>query len=339
MNFRRTSSIVCIVLLHGLTACGDRGPTEYQLTGPTMGTTFSVTVVGDADVHLDDLRSRIHTTLDDVDRRMSTWREDSELVRFNNSQSTDWHSVSVDLCASIRSSLEIGKITTGAFDITVGRLVDMWGFGSHTVVALPSEENIQKAKRESGLQHIQTDCANSEIRKTRPGIRVDLSGYGKGHAADEIAIVLNEQEIENFLVEIGGDLYSQGRKANGDKWRVAIEMPDSGGQAIEQTIEVGSNAVATSGDYRNFFEVDGKRYSHTIDPRTGRPVTHNLASVTVLFDNAAIADGYATALQVLGPDAGYELAERLNIPAYFLVREGDSFTERMSPEFTMLVDP
>ena len=339
MNFRRKSFIAFIVLLHLLAACGDRGPTEYQLTGPTMGTTFSVTIVAERDVDLDNLRSRIHTTLDDVDRRMSTWREDSELVRFNNSQSTDWHSVSEDLCVSILLSLEIGKITTGAFDITVGRLVDMWGFGSHTVIGPPSEENIQKAKRETGLQHIQTDCPNSEIRKTRPGVRVDLSGYCKGHAADEIAIVLNEQEIENFLVEIGGDLYSQGRKANGDKWRVAIEMPDSGGQAIERTIEVGSNAVATSGDYRNFFEVDGKRYSHTIDPRTGRPVTHNLASVTVLFDNAAIADGYATALLVLGPDAGYEMAERLNIPAYFLVREGDSFTERMSPEFTMLADP
>jgi len=339
VNFRRKSSVACIVLLHLLVACGESGPTEYQLTGPTMGTTFSVTIVADGDVNLDDLRGRIHAALDDVDRRMSTWREDSELVRFNNSQTTEWHSVSEDLCVSILLSLEIGEITEGAFDITVGRLVDMWGFGSHTVAAPPSEENIQLAKNDTGMQYIQTDCANLQIRKTRPGVRVDLSGYGKGHAADEITIVLRRQNIENFIVEIGGDLYSQGRNANGDKWRVAIEMPDSGGQAIERTIEVGNNAVATSGDYRNFFEFDGKRYSHAIDPRTGRPVTHDLASVTVLFDNAAIADGYATALLVLGPDAGYELAERLNIPAYFLVREGDSFTERMSPAFTMLVDP
>ena len=333
MNPCRKSFIACIVLLHVLAACGDPGPTEYQLTGPTMGTTFSVTIVANDEVDLDELRRLIHITLDDVDRRMSTWRDDSELVQFNNSQSTEWQSVSVDLCVSILLGLEIGKITEGAFDISVGPLVDLWGFGSRTVVAPPTAEEIELAKSNTGMQYIQTDCANSQIRKTRPGVRIDLSGYGKGYAADEITIVLRRHNIENFVIEIGGDLYSQGRKANGDKWRIAIETPDAQGQAIERIIEVASNAVATSGDYRNFFEIDGKRYSHAIDPRTGRPVTHDLASVTVLFDNAAIADGYATALLVLGPDAGYELAERLNIPAYFLVRDGNSFHERISTTF------
>jgi thiamine biosynthesis lipoprotein len=231
-------------------------------------------------------------------------------------------------------------MTSGAFDVTVGPLVDLWGFGPVANVSTPpADDDIELAKQKTGLEFLQADCANAAIRKTKPGIRIDLSGYGKGRAADDIGILLSEQGIFNFLVEIGGDLRAQGKNAKGQLWRVAIERPDSEGRAVERIIQVDNTAVATSGDYRNFFEVAGERYSHTIDPRTGRPVTHDLASVTVLFDNAAIADGYATALMVLGPDAGMALAERRHIAAYFLVREGDSLTERMSPAFNMLVDP
>ena len=191
----------------------------------------------------------------------------------------------------------------------------------------------------TGREYLHADCEVPAIRKDRAKLYIDLSAYAKGLAADDIAALLDSENIANYLVEIGGDLRARGHNASNAKWRIAIERPDQSGNTVEKIIHVHDLSVATSGDYRNFFEVNGKRYSHTIDPRTGRPVTHNLASVTVLFDNAATADGYATALQVLGPDAGFELAERLNIPAYFLVRDGDSFIERMSPAFTMLVDP
>lgn len=339
MNFRRNCAITCVVLIHMLTACGDPGPFEYQLTGPTMGTTFSVTVVANHDVDLDALRAQIHSVLDDIDRRMSTYRDDAELARFNASQTTGWQTISPVLCDAVQLGLELGKITDGAFDITVGRLVDMWGFGPRTILGPPSRDNIERARANTGLQYLEADCNKSEMRKLRAGVRVDLSGYAKGHAANEIGLMLSDNGIYNFLVEVGGDIRTQGQKANGEAWRVAIETPDTNGQVAERVIHVSTNAIATSGDYRNFFEFDGQRFSHTIDPRTGRPVTHELASVTVVFDNAAIADAYATALMVLGPDAGMDLAERLHIAAYFLVRDGDVFQERKSTAFAAFNEP
>ena len=340
MSFRRNISIACIVLLHTLTACGDRGPVEYQLSGPTMGTRFNVSVVVDGDVDLESLRKEIQMTLDNADRQMSTYRDDSELAGFNRSISTDWVNVSNELCEAVHLAIELGYMTSGAFDVTVGPLVDLWGFGPVANVSTPpADDDVELAKQKTGLEFLQVDCANAAIRKTKPGIRIDLSGYGKGRAADDIGILLSEQGIFNFLVEIGGDLRAQGKNAKGQLWRVAIERPDSEGRAVERIVQVDNTAVATSGDYRNFVEFAGRRYSHTIDPRTGRPVFHDLASVTVVFNNGAIADAYATALMILGPDAGMALAERRHIAAYFLVREGDSLAERMSPAFNMLVDP
>lgn len=328
------------MLLHTLTACSDRGPAEYQLSGPTMGTRFNVTVVVDGDVDLESLRNDIQTTLDDADRRMSTYRDDSELAGFNRSISTDWVTVSNELCEAVHLALELGKMTAGAFDVTVGPLVDLWGFGPDgSVSAPPASDDIELARKSTGLEFLHADCANTAIRKGKPGIRIDLSGYGKGRAADDIGILLSEHGISDFLVEIGGDLRAQGQNSKGQAWRIAIEKPDSRGQTIERIIQVNNTAVATSGDYRNFIEHDGRRYSHTIDPRTGRPVTHNLASVTVVFNNGAFADAYATALMVLGPDAGMVLAERLHIAAYFLVRDGGALTEHVSPAFTMLTNP
>jgi len=340
VNFRRKSFIACIVLLHLLAACGERGPTEYQLTGPTMGTRFNVNVVDDGDVDLDSLREKIQTALDDADRQMSTYRDDSELARFNRSISTDWVKVSNELCEAVHLAFQLGMMTSGAFDITVGPLVNLWGFGPDGSVSMaPAANDIELARKKTGLAHVQANCANSSIRKTNPELNIDLSGFGKGRAADDIGVLLSEHGIVNFLVEIGGDLRVQGKNAKGQAWHIAIERPDSEGRAIERIIQADNTAIATSGDYRNFFELDGRRYSHTIDPRTGKPVTHDLASVTVVLDNGAIADAYATALMVLGPDAGMSLAEQLHIAAYFLVREGDSFTERMSPAFNMLVGP
>lgn len=340
MSSRRNISIACIVLLHALTACGDRGPAEYQLSGPTMGTRFNVTVVVDGDVDLESLRNKIQTTLDDADRQMSTYRDDSELAGFNRSMSTDWVTVSNELCEAVHLALELGKMTSGAFDVTVGPLVDLWGFGPDGSVSTPpADDDIELAMKNTGLEFLQADCANTAIRKAKAGIRIDLSGYGKGRAADDIGFLLGEHGIVNFLVEIGGDLRAQGQNVKGQPWRIAIEKPDSRGRSVERIIRVDNTAVATSGDYRNFIEYDGQRYSHTIDPRTGRPVTHNLASVTVVFNNGPFADAYATALMVLGPDAGMALAERLHIAAYFLVRDGDSLADRMSPAFTMLINP
>ncbi|MCH8302628.1 MAG: FAD:protein FMN transferase [Proteobacteria bacterium] len=337
---RRKFFLPCIALLHALAACGDQGLTNYQLSGPTMGTRFSVAVVTESEFDQQQLQARIHETLDDVDRRMSTYRTDSEVSKFNHSSSTDWIPVSRALCEAVDEAIELSNLTGGAFDITVGPLVDLWGFGpGDSLNEPPSDDAIAEAISRTGRVHLHANCEIPAIRKDLAGLHIDLSAYAKGLAADEIASLLDNQGIANYLVEIGGDLRARGHNASKTKWRIAIESPYQPGNAVEKIIHIHDLSVATSGDYRNFFEFEGQRYSHTIDPRTGRPVAHDLASVTVLADDAAQADALATALMVLGPEAGMVFAERQSIAAYLLLRDGSSITERMSTQFMALTDP
>ncbi len=332
----RTGFLICLML----SACGDPPLTEYRLTGPTMGTSFTVSVVTGSEFDREQLQSGIQKALDDVDRRMSTYRSNSELAKFNQSRSTNWIPVSFELCIAVDNSLALGELTEGAFDITVGPLVNLWGFGPDgTMATPPSYEAIAAALSLTGRNKLQADCDRPAIRKDVADLAIDLSGYAKGLAADEIAALLDENGISNYLAEIGGDLRAHGRNASNQKWRVAIEKPDDADGAAEKIIHVSDLAVATSGDYRNFFEFNGKRYSHTIDPGTGRPVTHELASVTVLGGIAADADAMATALLVLGPEEGLAFAEHEGIAAYFLVRDGNSVQEQASTQFGALTAP
>lgn len=336
----RTGFLICIVLSHALAACGDHSLTEYRLSGPTMGTSFSVSVVAGSEFDKEQLQSRIHDALDDVDSRMSTYRSNSELAKFNQSRSTDWIPVSTELCVAVDNSLAISELTGGAFDITVGPLVNLWGFGpGRSITEPPSDDAIAHAISSTGRNKLQADCEKPAIRKDLADLAVDLSGYAKGLAADEIAALLDQSGVSDYLVEIGGDLRAHGRNASNEKWRVAIEKPNGAGGAAEKIIRVSNLAVATSGDYRNFFEFEGERYSHTIDPGTGRPVTHELASVTVLGGIAAEADAMATALLVLGPKDGLAFAEREGIAAYFLVRDGNNIHAQVSTQFGTLTAP
>ncbi len=334
---RRTAIAGCLLIFILLAACADRRPTEYRLSGPTMGTTFNITVVTESGFDQEKLKDEIHAALEDVNRHMSTYRQDAELATFNRAPSTDWIPVSRRLCGAIEGALQLGALSDGAFDITVGPLVDLWGFGPQESISTPpTDEAIDEARSRTGRDKLETDCERPAIRKHHAGLRADLSGYAKGLAADEIAALLDANELSDYLVEIGGDLRSRGRNASGNKWRIAIETPEPGGRNVKRIIHISGPGVATSGDYRNFFEHDGRRYSHTIDPRTGRPVTHDLASVTVLADSAAFADAMATALLVLGPHAGPELADSKGIAAYFITRNGSDFTERTSGRFLQL---
>ena len=335
---RRTIILNAIVLLHALAACGDHRPTEYKLSGPTMGTRFSVVVVTASEFEQPELQTQIHATLEDVDLHMSTYRPDSELAKFNHARSSEWIPVPPALCAAVDDALQLSAMTAGAFDITVGPLVNLWGFGPDASrVAPPSDASIDAARDKTGYEHLYTDCSRPAIRKDHADLQVDLSGYAKGLAADDIASLLDQRGISNYLVEIGGDLRARGHNVSNAKWRIAIESPDRRGGSVEKIIHISDLSVATSGDYRNFFEFEGQRYSHTIDPQTGRPVTHNLASVTVLGERAAFADAMATALLVLGPDAGPAFAEREGIAAYFLLRDANGMSEQLSTQFKALV--
>lgn len=300
-----------------------------------MGTTYSVKLAfPPTDFPGDRLQSDIRASLDRIERLASTYLVTSELSAFNAARSTDWYPVSAELCHAISDTLVISRQTEGAFDITVGAVVNLWGFGPDDVVLQPpSQPSIDAALSRVGYANLETDCSVPAIRKHRADLYVDLSGWAKGYAVDRLAGLLDGYGLIDYLVEIGGELRLRGRNAQDRKWGVAIEVPDENRRGVQTIMQITDTSVATSGDYRNFFEHEGKRYSHTIDPRNGRPVDHALASVTVLAPLAATADAMASALLVLGPETGPALAEELELAAVFLVRAGNGVEQRTTTRF------
>jgi thiamine biosynthesis lipoprotein len=234
----------------------------------------------------------------------------------------------------------VSRLSNGAFDVTVGPLVNLWGFGPDPVqLKPPADAAIDAALERVGYDRLHVDCSRPAIRKDTPDVYVDLSACAKGFAVDRATELLDARGIRHYLVEIGGELRMRGLNADGEAWSVAIETPADAGRTVGRIVTLTDKAMATSGDYRNFFEYRGERYSHTIDPRTGRPTTHNLAAVTVVGDSTVLADAMATALLVLGPRAGLELAVREGIPAYFQVRTEGGFSEASTPAFAALKGP
>lgn len=320
-----------------LAACGEPAPEVRIYSGATMGTTYNVSI---ADGHADGsaVADAIATELDDVNRRMSTWLDDSELSRFNASASTDWQPVSASLCELIELALEISAGTGGAFDITVLPLVDLWGFGADGGVAsLPSAADVAAVRERTGYAKLATDCSGPALRKTRSDLEVDLSAIAKGYGVDRVAERLEALGFANYLIEVGGELRVRGTKRDGAPWRIGLERPEAGISAVQTGLELSDTGVATSGDYRNYYEVDGDRYSHTIDPTTGAPVRHTTASVTVLAPRAVEADALATALLVMGAEEGLSFAEARGISALFLDRRGSEIHARSTPAFTEIV--
>ncbi len=322
-----------------LAACsGDERLPEYQLSGATMGTTYSVKLVAPGE-HIDrqGVQSRIRETLAAVDKLTSTWRDDSELSLFNANPSTDRIDVSAEFCAVIDSALAVSRVSNGAFDITIGPLVNLWGFGPGGERREPPDDDALGAVMAIvGYEGLETRCSESTLRKRDGAMYVDLSGWAKGYGVDRLAAVLDEYGLKDYLVEIGGELRVRGRNAEGKKWAIAIEAPSTTTRQPHSVLRLTDTSVATSGDYRNYFDHDGEHYSHTIDARTGRPVAHNLAGVTVISETAAYADAMATALLVLGPEAGVTLAEELGVAGYFLVRNNSGIEEITTSSFKVL---
>ena len=337
MKWLRFHAIVCCLAL--IAAGCDRSPKPNMtvFSGKTMGTYFTVKVVDPPrDVEPQAIEQDITEQLDIVDSQMSTYREDSELSRFNRFDKTEWFPVSEHTYVVIARAQEIGKLTGGALDVTVGPLVDLWHFGPEKGQGIPDDERIAEALDMLGQDEILFRPEPVAIRKERPEIRVDLSAVAKGYAVDLVAWSLLQQGIQNFLVDIGGEVRARGVNQSGMPWRLGVETPISEGRAIQTTVPLTDASMATSGDYRNFFELDGTRYSHIIDPRTGRPAAHRTASVSVIHDSCARADALATALLVLGEEEGYSLAVEQNLPVLFIIREDDGFAERPTPAFEAL---
>lgn len=326
-------AILTTMLCLSCFGCEPSSLAQHEYSGATMGTTFKVKVVVAADQEpAEDLSQQLQQVLDDIEGQTSTYLRESELSRFNEHISTDWTRVSQQLCRRVEQALKISQKTNGAFDITVGPLVNLWGFGPTGGRDKPPEDaEIDALLARVGFDKLQSDCEVPALRKAHARLFVDLSGWAKGFAADELAAVLIGDGMDNFLVEVGGELRVQGLNASGEAWRIAIEKPSADGRDIQSVVNISNTGLATSGDYRNFFEYEGSRYSHTIDPRSGRPVTHQLASVTVMHESAATADGLATALLVLGPDDGIALATELGVRAIFVVRGPQGLQSFSSP--------
>jgi len=321
-----------------LGACGTNVAPEVELAGNTMGTQFSVKLAaGDAVNDAVQLEKDIKASLAHVEQMMSTYLPGSEISQFNGNTSTDWQGVSEEFCLSVEEALAISALTGGSFDITVGPLVNLWGFGPGDVIdEPPADESISMMLESTGYKHLQTDCSQPALKKNIAELALDMSASGKGYATDRVADILDAAGIENYLVEVGGELRLRGHNADNAKWAIGIEAPLPNQRRPHTIVHLSDTAMATSGDYRNYFEVDGKRYSHTIDTHTGRPVTHSLASVTVIDDEGFCADALATALLVLGPEAGMELATRESMAVLFLLRTDSGIEELSTPAFEQL---
>ncbi len=320
----------------GLTGCSDEDDLSRQavhsLSGATMGTVYTVKVVAPQAADLATLKADIQSVLDRIESRMSTYRSDSELSRFNRAEAGGWFEVSDETAKVVALGLEISDLTQGAFDMTVAPLVDLWGFGPGNAISkAPSEQLIQDMLSRIGFRHIRVQLQPAALSKQQQA-SLDLSAIAKGYAVDQVAQLIGGQ-YPAFLVEVGGELRAQGLKPDGSNWRIAVETPLPGVRSVQKVLKLENTAIATSGDYRNYFEQDGIRYSHTIDPVTGKPIRHRLASVTVLDPSCGRADALATAMMVLGEEKGLALAKQLKLPAFFVIKQDDGFVEAYTPEF------
>lgn len=310
--------------------------TLLTLSGPTMGTTFTVKVVQPPTVHVPepDIKSIVQEALDRVDVLMSTYRDDSEVSRFNADTSLTPMPLSHETAEVVACALKVNEESAGAYDITVGPIVNAYGFGPKGRQIPPAAETLEQLRRHVGRGKLHFDPVAPSLRKTDPAVVVDLNSIAPGFAVDLIARGLESRGVTDYMIEIGGEVRAKGSRGNGEPWRVGIEKPVENERSVQQVLPLNGLALATSGDYRDYYDEGGVRISHTIDARTGRPVVHNLASVSVLHPECMWADAYATAILVLGPIDGYGLAETLKLPALFVIREtGGALSERATPAF------
>lgn len=324
---------VCFTIAILISACSPLK--NITLSGATMGTIWTVKVIDvSADVTEQNLQTGIQAIVDLVNQRMSTYQPDSELSRFNRADTGIWFSVSEDTWSVVRQGLLISQLTGGSFDMTVGPLVNLWGFGPDASNnSPPSHDAIKTELLRVGYQAVQLSDGEPYAIMKEKDIYLDLSAIAKGFAVDQVTDYLENLGVVNYMVEIGGELRLKGYNRRGNEWRIAVESPLVDQRMIQRTLVVSDVAIATSGDYRNYFETDEVRYSHTIDPKSGYPISHNLASVTVVTPNAAVADSLATAFNVMGAELGLELAERENIAVLFIVKGSDGFEETHSRAF------
>jgi thiamine biosynthesis lipoprotein len=301
---------------------------QIAIQGQTMGTTYTVRLhAAPANLDANQLKRQIDQRLEDVNRMMSTYLPESEVSRFTSHPVDQWFEISTQTAKVVQQALELSRLSGGYYDITVAPLVNLWGFGPEgQIEKRPSEEQIALAKKKVGFQYLEVEPSTPAIRKTLPGLAIDLSSIAKGYGVDQVAELLDQLKVKDYFVEIGGEVRVLGRNPSGVPWRIGIEAPLEDIRQASIVLPMAGGSVATSGDYRNFFEDStGHRYSHTIDPHTAQPVQSTLASVTVIADQCSLADGRATTIMALGSRRGMELAEKEGWAVLLMDRVGKSF--------------
>ena len=331
------ASVLMTLALVALAGCSFEKPQQiWEIAGPVFGTRYHINVVlTDDEASLENLGEGITEVLEEVDASMSTWREDSELSRLNGREDqSDWIDISVPLHEVLATAVDVSSLTGGAFDITIGPVVNLWGFGPEARPdRVPDDDELAARLDATGYEKLELRAEPPAIRASKSQY-IDLSAIAKGYGVDAVARYLENAGVASYLVEIGGEVRVNGRKPDGSAWRLAIEEPVSEQRQINRVVALDQHAMATSGDYRNYYESEGRRYSHTIDPGTGRPIVHNLASVTVIAENTMLADALATGFNVMGYERAQALATRENIAAYFIVRRDGGFESHHTPAFT-----
>ncbi|UVJ46594.1 FAD:protein FMN transferase [Pseudomonas sp. LS1212] len=313
----------------------DGGDSLERVSGPTMGSSFTVQYVrSPGSPGPEEVKGEVETLLAVIDRTFSTYRSDSDIERFNVLPANSCQVMPQPLLRLVQVGEQLAEQSQGAFDLTVGPLLNLWGFGPQAREArVPDAQALASARQRVGYRHlrIQGDrlCKDAAVE-------VDFNSIAAGYAVDEVVERLQALGVTSYLVEVTGELRAAGRKPDGSHWRVALEVPRDDRQTAQQIISVDGYGVSTSGDYRNYFERDGKRYSHTLDARTGRPVEHALAAVTVLDSSALMADGLSTLLMILGPQEGWDYALQHEIAAFFVMHADKGFATRVTPAFEQM---
>ncbi|WP_199096568.1 FAD:protein FMN transferase [Dyella sp. ASV21] len=311
----------------------------HNLHGETMGTNWSVRAVLPAGMSLRDVQDGVQRTLDRIDGQMSTYKPQSALSRFNLAPARTWHALPSECFEVVAHALQLAQASDGAYDPTVGPLVNLWGFGPDAPrLSPPCDEEIQAARQRIGWSRLQLDIAAHSLYQPG-GVYLDLSSIAKGYGVDQVGRYLDGIGVDAWLVEVGGELKGKGRKPDGSPWRIGIERPGAVSGAVErldqlsQVLTLSGRAIATSGNYRRHFQANGQYFSHHIDPRSGQPVPHRVASVSVLADHALQADPLGTLMTVLGPDAGLAYACERGIAVMFILHGERGLEERLSPAF------
>lgn len=329
--------VLLIATLMLLAGCNDNETRpQIDIEGKTMGTYYSVKISGAIPQSKQQLQQEIDALMEQANDDISTYRPNSVLSRFNQSHSGEPQPIPRGMADIILTAQRIGRDSAGAMDITVGPLVNLWGFGPDKHAAkIPSQQEIDAARANTGLQHLKllSDSRGEWLQKDLPELYVDLSTLGEGYGVDQLVQLMERKGITNYLVSVGGAVSSRGVNGQNKPWRVAIQKPTDKENAVQALVDLQGYGVSTAGSYRNYFELDGPRYSHVIDPTTGRPITHKLVSATVIAPTALEADGWDTGLMVLGAEKALKLAEEKHLAVYLITQTDKGFIAVMTPQF------